>query len=200
MDANHDGVIDASEVKPEHKAFLDRVSQRYGVTIQFPLSIAKFRDAMDAYYARNPQGSSRPGGPGPGFGPPPGGPAGAGFGSPPPGGSAPGSPNSFSTTMSSPSAAGTSNAMWNSSSSGASTAGSPAATASALDQVDERIRNYAMALLKRYDRMATASWSTRNGARCAATGSRPTPTATIGSPWMRLSIASPAIAPATPPA
>jgi Ca2+-binding EF-hand superfamily protein len=156
MDANHDGVIDASEVRPEHKPMLDRMGQRYGVQIQFPLSIAKFRETMDAYYVSHPMGSGsgpRPAGPGSGFpptGPGPGfrpmGPNSpttpAGFGAASGGSARFGSSNT--STMTSPAATSSSAGMWNSSSSSATS--SPAA------QVDDRLRAYAAGLLKRYDK------------------------------------------------
>ena len=66
MDANHDGILDASELRADQKSSLEKISQRFGVPIQFPLSLAKFRETMDAYYARQDNSGPRPSGPGAG--------------------------------------------------------------------------------------------------------------------------------------
>jgi hypothetical protein len=146
MDANHDGVIDASEVRPEQKPILDRLTQRYGMQVQFPLSLARVREAMDAYYARPGNSGPHSPGSGPGFRPPgPGSPMGPGGFGAPSGGSVAGfgSSNTSTPSMASPSAPSSSAGMWNSSSS---------ATPTAATQVEDRLRVYASGLMKRYDK------------------------------------------------
>jgi len=127
MDANHNGLIEASEVNDLVKSYLARTADRYGVQATFPLAIDKYRSAIVEAYIRV-RGSGGPGGP-------PGG--GSGFhGSSSTGG--------FSTAQNTSSVSGFGT-------SSSSTSSTPTTT-TASSAVDERYRAYAANMLKRYDK------------------------------------------------
>ncbi len=51
MDTNHNGMIDADEVTPQQKAFLESRLKRYGMDVKLPVSIDKIAAAQQRYYA-----------------------------------------------------------------------------------------------------------------------------------------------------
>jgi Ca2+-binding EF-hand superfamily protein len=142
LDLNHNGVIEANEVNPQQLAELQSRARRYGVDVTLPLSIDKFREAMQTYY--NNAGNRR--GPNPTTGKPA-----------PDAGSntaaaAPASrvlvsgSGGASATPSSNSSTGQATTWSSSSSSYGSSAGAGGSA------IDSRVRNYAAALLRKYDK------------------------------------------------
>ncbi len=50
MDTNHNGMIDADEVNPQQKAYLERQLKKYGMDASLPVSIEKIAAAQQNYY------------------------------------------------------------------------------------------------------------------------------------------------------
>jgi hypothetical protein len=136
LDANRNGLIEASEVNDQAKNYLARTAERYGVQATFPLAIDKYRSAVVEAYLRV-RGNGGPGGP------PPGGPGASGGGSPT-GGSRPGGLGMAQNTSTV--------SGFGISSSNAAIASSTPNTTAASSAVDERYRAYAANMLKRYDK------------------------------------------------
>lgn len=62
LDANRNGMIEATEVDAQAKHFLDRTAGRYGLQISVPMSIDRFRDSLVEAYLRTHSGGSGSGG------------------------------------------------------------------------------------------------------------------------------------------
>lgn len=173
LDANHNGMIEESEVTAQSRGYLERAMGRLGIEVKFPLSLAKVNDGIARYVQNGPANA-------------PGGAAGTSAtnrnGAPTAYSSSSGVTNfpsfgSATTTTATPTSsvqgfgdASTQPAPANSARSGASyssgtvsgrpttTPTSPATSASGIasssastDQMNYRIRNYAASLLRRYD-------------------------------------------------
>lgn len=136
LDANRNGLIEASEVNDEAKRYLERTAERYGVQATLPLSIDKYRTTVIEAYIRV-RGSGGPGGPS-GRGPAPSGSPGPGAGG-------------FSMAQNASPSLGFGSSG---TSSGMSGVGSTrtTSTGSSSGAVDERYRSYSANMLKRYDK------------------------------------------------
>jgi Ca2+-binding EF-hand superfamily protein len=136
MDTNHNGMIDADEVSPQQKAFLERVLKKYGMDASLPISIDKIAAAQQSYYAARDAKAATP---------TPATPASTSSGSSAFASAASGSNPSVSGFGGSSSTAPASSRGGVSafSSSGSSTSGNPA---------EAKYRRYAEMLLKQYDK------------------------------------------------
>lgn len=119
LDANHNGVLEADECTGRRQYFVERMLQRAGLPVHYPVAMDRVREGLQRYYTNAVQaaapGGTPPGGPpsGPWGGGPPGGPWGGGppggpWGGGPPGGGPPGTggpPGAPSGSSSTPSVA-----------------------------------------------------------------------------------------------
>jgi Ca2+-binding EF-hand superfamily protein len=137
LDLNHNGVIEANEVNPQQLAELQSRARRYGVDVTLPLSIDKFRQAMQTYYSN--AGNRR--------GPNPTDASSNTAAAAPASRVLTSGSGAASATPSSSSSTGQTT-TWSSSSSSYGSSGG----ASSGSAIDSRVRNYAAALLRKYDK------------------------------------------------
>ena len=167
LDANHNGVLEADECAGRRQYFAERMLQRAGLPVQFPVAIDRVREGLQRYYTNavqqaGAQGGPAPGSPFPGGGPWGGGPPGGPWGGGPPG-SSPGPPAGSGSSSSPaplvpgfgvPSAAPTVPGFGPVTAPASGTAG-PAASAgggSSGHGNDQRYRDYAKQLFAQYDK------------------------------------------------